>query len=77
MVAAVHGHGAESVIVPPSATEPPPVRPLPAVTVREELASWLLPMVEVETNDVPLYERSCPPVNELAPVPPLAIGRAV
>src|ERR1700677_840916 len=40
-----------------------------------EFWSWLLPMVEVETNAVPLEERSCPCVYEVALVPPLPIPK--
>jgi hypothetical protein len=49
-----------SEVEPPSATAPPPERPAPAETVSAEFASWLLPIVEVETKLVPLKERSCP-----------------
>ena len=52
----------ESVVDPPRATDPPPERPEPAVTVRLAFWSWALPMVEVETNLVPSYERRVPVV---------------
>ena len=49
----------ESVAVPPRETgEPETVRPPPFERVMEEFASWLLPIVEVETKEVPLYESS-------------------
>jgi hypothetical protein len=35
----------------------------------------LKPTVEEETNEVPLYARSCPEVKEEALVPPFAIGK--
>ena len=63
----------ESEVLPPSDTAPPPERPEPLETVIDELASWLLPMVVVETNDVPLYERRVPVVYVVALVPPLRI----
>ena len=76
VVESVHGQGAESETVPPRATEPPPERPEPAVTVTEEFCSWLLPIVDVETKDVPSYESSVPEVKDVALLPPLVIARA-
>ena len=47
----VNIHGFVSVMVPPRATDPPPVRPLPAETVRAPaLVRRELPMVEVDTT---------------------------
>ena len=40
-----------------------------------EFCSWLLPMVVVETKEVPLYERSWPDVYEVALVPPWPMPR--
>ncbi len=42
-----------------------------------EFASWLFPIVEVETKEVPLKLRSWPVVYEVALLPPLAIESAV
>jgi hypothetical protein len=65
------------VAVPPSAVDPDvqlmsePV--LPVLKLMRAFWSWLLPIVLVETKDVPLYERSVPVVYEVAFVPPFAI----
>ena len=50
VVSKLQSHGRVSVMVPPRATSPPPVRPLPAVTVTEEAERRLVPMVVVETT---------------------------
>ena len=51
VVETVHCHGLVRVMVPPRATDPPPVNPDPAVTVRApELVRRELPIVEVETT---------------------------
>ena len=49
-------------VEPPRETAPPPESPEPAETVSDEFWSWLLQMVEVETNLVPSNERSVPVV---------------
>jgi len=64
-------------VEPPREMVPPPERPVPAETVSEEFWSWLLPMVVVDTKDVPLYERRVPCVNEVEFVPPDAMPSAL
>ncbi len=59
-----------TVMLPPSAT-------LVLLIVTEEFASWLFPMVEVETKDVPLKLRSWPWVYEVALLPPFAMESAL
>ena len=49
----------------------------PVANEMEEFWSWLFPMVDVETNDVPLKERSWPEVYEVAFVPPLPMLSAL
>ena len=51
VVRMLQSHGLVRVTDPPRETSPPPVRPLPAVTVMEEFCSWLLPIVEVATTE--------------------------
>ena len=62
-------------VEPPREMAPPPESPEPAETVSDEFWSWLLPMVEVETNLVPSYERSVPVVYEVALEPPKPMPR--
>jgi len=52
----------ESAVEPPRDAAPPPESPVPADTVMDEFWSWLLPIVEVETKEVPLNARRVPAV---------------
>ena len=54
-----------SVIVPPRATVPPPVRPVPALTVMELLANWLLATVPANCD------------ADTVPLKPLALSAAI
>ena len=77
VVSTFQSHGLVSVTVPPSATSPPPVSPLPAEIVTEDAERRFVPIVVVETTFPVLSVARSALVSEVKYVLPETLKREV